>query len=253
MFYATWSRGFRPGGINRPPSCRPTTPTSSPIMSWAGRRRSGHSGGTARSIISCGRGSSSAFLGENSLTVIQNGRDAKINGIETDVNYVTGGLTLNAAAAYTDAKTKGNICSLVDWQRRLLGRPRSGLRRDAVGDAPAGHSQVQDVGNRPLRLAGGHRASACAGERCPPGLGERGHSPGHGWLGHQPERLPRPDQGRPWSICSPATTGGITMPNCSQRTSSTSATSCRESWYAASVPGPRSFPAGRGRSAFAPA
>ena len=42
--------------------------------------------------------------------VVQNGRDAKINGIETDINYVAGGLTLNAAAAYTDAKTKGNIC-----------------------------------------------------------------------------------------------------------------------------------------------
>ncbi len=29
-----------------------------------------------------------SFLGENSLTVVQNGRDARINGIETDVNYV---------------------------------------------------------------------------------------------------------------------------------------------------------------------
>ena len=28
------------------------------------------------------------FLGENSFTMIQNGRDARINGIETDLNYV---------------------------------------------------------------------------------------------------------------------------------------------------------------------
>ena len=55
-----------------------------------------------------------SFLGENSLTVIRNGRDAMINGIESDVSYVAGGLTLNAAAAFTDAKTKGNICEVSD-------------------------------------------------------------------------------------------------------------------------------------------
>ena len=53
-----------------------------------------------------------SFLGESSLTVVQNGRDARINGLETDINYVSGGLTLNAAAAYTDATTKDNICGL---------------------------------------------------------------------------------------------------------------------------------------------
>src|SRR6476659_7164783 len=51
-----------------------------------------------------------SFLGDNSLTVVQNGRDANVNGIETDINYQHGGLSLTAAAAYTDAKTKGNIC-----------------------------------------------------------------------------------------------------------------------------------------------
>jgi len=54
-----------------------------------------------------------SFLGQNSFTEIHNGKDANIDGIETDVNYVSGGLTLNAAAAYTNAKTKGNICGAV--------------------------------------------------------------------------------------------------------------------------------------------
>ena len=54
-----------------------------------------------------------SFLGANSFTEIHNGKDADINGIETDVNYISGGLTLTAAAAYTDAKTKGNICTSV--------------------------------------------------------------------------------------------------------------------------------------------
>ena len=52
-----------------------------------------------------------AFLGANSFTEIHNGKDARINGIETDLSYSRGGLTLNAAAAYTDAKTKGAICT----------------------------------------------------------------------------------------------------------------------------------------------
>jgi outer membrane receptor protein involved in Fe transport len=55
-----------------------------------------------------------SFLGQNSFTEIHNGKDANINGVETDVNYVSGGLTLNASAAYTDAKTKGNVCGTVD-------------------------------------------------------------------------------------------------------------------------------------------
>ena len=54
-----------------------------------------------------------AFLGENSFTEIHNAKNARINGLETDVSYVHGGLTLNGAAAYTDAKTKGNICNKV--------------------------------------------------------------------------------------------------------------------------------------------
>src|SRR5207302_2174455 len=39
-----------------------------------------------------------------------NGRKARVNGIETDINYTAGGLSLTATAAYTDAKTQGNIC-----------------------------------------------------------------------------------------------------------------------------------------------
>jgi outer membrane receptor protein involved in Fe transport len=42
--------------------------------------------------------------------VIQNGRGARINGIESDISYTAHGLSLTAAASYTDAKTKGAIC-----------------------------------------------------------------------------------------------------------------------------------------------
>src|SRR6185369_12138670 len=37
----------------------------------------------------------------------------RINGVETDIAYNRGGFSLTASAAYTDAKTKGNICGAV--------------------------------------------------------------------------------------------------------------------------------------------
>ena len=111
MFYATWSRGFRPGGINRQPNAPAYDPdyltnyeigwkTSFGPLTWNGAI-----------FHQVWKKFQFSFLGENSLTVIQNGRDAEINGVETDLSYVAGGLTTNVSAAYTDAKTKGNICN----------------------------------------------------------------------------------------------------------------------------------------------
>ncbi len=111
MAYATWSRGFRPGGINRQPNAPAYDPdyltnyelgwkTSFGPLRW--------NGAVYRQKWDDFQFS---FLGENSLTVIQNGRGAIVKGVETDLGYTAGGLTLNAAAAYTDARTNGNICN----------------------------------------------------------------------------------------------------------------------------------------------
>ena len=112
MFYATWSRGFRPGGINRRAALAPydadflTNYELGWKTSWGPLR---WNGAVYRQDW---KKFQFSFLGESSLTVVQNGRDARISGIETDISYVAGGLTLNAAAAYTDAKTKDNICGV---------------------------------------------------------------------------------------------------------------------------------------------
>ncbi len=113
MVYATWSRGFRPGGLNRRGTVPPyaadfltnlefgwkTTPTD-------GLRFNG-------SIYQQNwKDFQYAFLGENSFTQIQNGPNARIRGIEVDLNYaVGGGLSIAASAAYTDAKTRGILCA----------------------------------------------------------------------------------------------------------------------------------------------
>jgi len=112
MFYATWSKGFRPGGINR----QPDTPAYAPdfLTNYEAGWKTTFLGGRLRwngaIYHQIWKGLQFSYLGPNSLTVIQNGRNAKIDGIETDINYTSGGLSLTAAAAYTNAKTSGNIC-----------------------------------------------------------------------------------------------------------------------------------------------
>ena len=164
MFYATWSKGFRPGGINRQPGLAPYDPDFLVNYELGWKTSFGPLRWNGAIYHQMWEKFQFSFLGENSLTVVQNGRDAKINGIETDVNYVHGGLTLNAAAAYTDAKTKENICAvaadttpncdlLLD-DNGTADPDDDTIRRNhsAQGNAPAGHSEVQDHGNGALRL-----------------------------------------------------------------------------------------------------
>ncbi len=113
MFYLTWSKGFRPGGINRQPLAGPYSPDF--LVNYEFGWKTMFMGNRLRWNGAIYRQEWSdiqySFLGLNSLTVIQNGRDARIKGIESDINYTAGGLSLSAAAAYTDAKTRGNICN----------------------------------------------------------------------------------------------------------------------------------------------
>lgn len=110
MFYATWSRGFRPGGINRQPNAPAYDPDYLTNYEAGWKTQFGRVTWNGAIYHQIWKKFQFSFLGENSLTVIQNGRDAKIDGVETDVNYTGGGLSLTAAAAYTDARTSGNIC-----------------------------------------------------------------------------------------------------------------------------------------------
>ena len=110
MFYGTWSRGFRPGGINRQPNAPAYDPDYLTNFELGWKTAFGPLRWNGAVFHQLWKSFQFSFLGENSLTVIQNGRDATVDGIETDVSYVAGGLTLNAAAAYTNAKTKQNVC-----------------------------------------------------------------------------------------------------------------------------------------------
>jgi outer membrane receptor protein involved in Fe transport len=112
LVYATWSRGFRPGGLNRRASIPPYAADflTNYELGWKtspapGLRLNG------AAYLQTWKNFQYSFLGENSFTQIQNGPNARIKGIEMDVNYTSGGLSLNAAASYTDAKTRGILCA----------------------------------------------------------------------------------------------------------------------------------------------
>ncbi|OWQ98298.1 TonB-dependent receptor [Sphingopyxis witflariensis] len=117
MTYATWSRGFRPGGINRRAS----------VGSYAADFLTNYELGIKSTLADGAVRLNAAiyqqdwkkfqfsFLGENSFTEIHNGPNARIRGIEADINVrPTEGLTITAAASYTDAKTRNNLCKIDD-------------------------------------------------------------------------------------------------------------------------------------------
>jgi outer membrane receptor protein involved in Fe transport len=112
MLYATWSKGFRPGGINRQPETAPYAPDFLTNYEAGWKTTFGGSRFRWNGALFHEKwdGIQLSYLGPNSLTITQNGRSATVNGIETDVNYTNRGLTLSAAAAYTHAKTRGNVC-----------------------------------------------------------------------------------------------------------------------------------------------
>jgi iron complex outermembrane recepter protein len=116
MFYATWSRGFRPGGINRRADVAPYQPdyltnyeVGAKIALMDGKMRI-----NSALYQQDWKQFQFSFLGANSFTEIHNGPNARIRGFETDIAYVSGPLSLSSAFAFTDAKTRQNLCLFTD-------------------------------------------------------------------------------------------------------------------------------------------
>lgn len=117
LVYATYSRGFRPGGINRRADIAPYAADFLDNYelgfktSWFDRalRFNG------ALFWQDWKKFQFAFLGQNSFTEVHNGPNARIKGIEADLNWTAApGLTFVAAGAYTDAKTRANLCGFDD-------------------------------------------------------------------------------------------------------------------------------------------
>jgi iron complex outermembrane recepter protein len=117
MFYATASSGFRPGGINRRATVAAydSDELKNLELGWKTTLFDRALRWNGAIYEQKWEQFQFAFLGQNSFTQIQNGPDATIRGLETDVSWSpTENFTLNASGAYTDAKTDTNLCAIAD-------------------------------------------------------------------------------------------------------------------------------------------
>jgi len=117
MMYLTWSEGYRPGGINRRGTLPPYITeflTNYEIgwkTSWLDNRLT-FNGAAFRQIWDDFQFSA---LGQNGLTEIRNANQARIQGLEMDVNWAaTYNLRLSAGVGFYDAELTENYCGEVD-------------------------------------------------------------------------------------------------------------------------------------------
>ena len=148
LIYGTWSRGFRPGGINRRTGLDPYGADflTNYELGWKTTFLDGRLRVNGAIYEQKWEGFQFAFLGQFGLTQIQNGPDARIRGVEADINLVpVTGLTLTASGAYNDAKTTNALVAPVGT--RLPVTPQfkvNGTARYefAVGDDSKVHGQA---------------------------------------------------------------------------------------------------------------
>lgn len=114
MIYATWSEGYRPGGINRRGTVPPYTSdflTNYELgwkTSWANDRLT-FNGAVFQEDW---KDFQFSFLGANGLTEIRNAAQARIRGLEADLSWAaTYNLVISGAVAFYDPKLTANYCN----------------------------------------------------------------------------------------------------------------------------------------------
>jgi iron complex outermembrane receptor protein len=106
MVYATYSTGYRPGGVNR----RGGDPYDPDYLKnlefgWKTTWLNNRLRWNGAAFHGKWDDFQFSFLGQNGLTIIANAGKAKIKGVETDLNWLLAdGLTLSGAASYIDAE-----------------------------------------------------------------------------------------------------------------------------------------------------
>lgn len=117
LVYATYSEGFRPGGVNR---VEPVPPYDADYVdnyeigwktTWADNRLRFN----GAIYYEEWKDFQYSFLGPNSVTVIVNAGNAEITGLETDLTWsATDNLTLSFGGAWVDAKLTEDYCGAFD-------------------------------------------------------------------------------------------------------------------------------------------
>ncbi|HVU20682.1 MAG TPA: TonB-dependent receptor, partial [Rhizomicrobium sp.] len=115
MVYFTWSRGFRPGGVNRNSLVTDAPYKPDYLTNYEVGWKTSWADDTIRwngaLFLEEWNNFQFSFLGPNSLTVIANAGAAEIKGAETSIDWrPTESLTINGSATYTDAYLTKRYC-----------------------------------------------------------------------------------------------------------------------------------------------
>ncbi len=114
LVYATWSQGFRPGGINRRGTLPPYGPDSLDNYEFGWKTRFGDVTFNGAIYQEDWSDIQLSFLGENGLTEIRNAGIARIRGIEADFTYAANGLTLSLSGSLNDAEIRRDFCRIAN-------------------------------------------------------------------------------------------------------------------------------------------
>ena len=117
MVYATWSEGFRPGGINRrgtlPPYAADTLTNYE--LGWKTTWADGRLRFNGALFQESWDDFQFALLGQNGLTEIKNAAQAEILGVEMDVAWaVTDNFQVSGGVAWIDSELTKPYCGFVD-------------------------------------------------------------------------------------------------------------------------------------------
>lgn len=117
MVYATYAKGFRPGGLNRKPGLRPYLADylTSYEIGWKTDWLNNHVRWNGAFFWENWDKFQFAFQGANGLNQTANGGQARIKGVESDLSWlITHGLTLSTAFSLMDPKLTANYCGALN-------------------------------------------------------------------------------------------------------------------------------------------
>jgi outer membrane receptor protein involved in Fe transport len=114
LVYATWSRGFRPGGINRRGSLPPYGADQLDNYELGWKTQFGALTFNGSIYQQDWDGIQLSFIGANGLTEIRNAGIARIRGVEMDLGYRTGGFSFNLNGSYNDANIREPFCAIAN-------------------------------------------------------------------------------------------------------------------------------------------
>ena len=116
MAYATWSRGFRPGGINRRGSLPPYGSDTLDNYELGWKTSFGPVRFNGAVYQQDWKNIQLSFLGANGLSEVRNAGIARIRGAELDVSYRSGGFSLGVGGSFNDATIRRDFCAIANPQ-----------------------------------------------------------------------------------------------------------------------------------------